>query len=133
MPPYACSFCAIKNKNCVLKCSNKACGKWFCNEKVRGWIFRGRTDSHRILSFIWSNLSIMRFLRTPRASLETWLSSASSVEIRTCLCWVSWRSKRATNRASFLSVGHLASQIKKQQNKVIQHLSSQLSRVVKLT
>ena len=32
-PPYACSYCAIRNKSCVVRCGNKTCGKWFCNEK----------------------------------------------------------------------------------------------------
>lgn len=32
-PPHACSFCGISNPDCVVKCSNKACGKWFCNNK----------------------------------------------------------------------------------------------------
>ncbi len=32
-PAHACSYCGISNPNGVIKCGNKSCGKWFCNNR----------------------------------------------------------------------------------------------------
>lgn len=32
-PAHACSYCGIKRESSVVRCANKSCGKWFCNDK----------------------------------------------------------------------------------------------------
>jgi hypothetical protein len=57
LPPHACDYCGIFNPDCVVRCCEKGCGKWFCNSKAQG------LASHIVLhlvSIFWSSFTTLK-------------------------------------------------------------------------
>jgi hypothetical protein len=46
LPDHSCDYCGIHDPECVVKCNEKNCNKWFCNSKSVG------IGSHIILHMV---------------------------------------------------------------------------------